>query len=355
MKSRLNILVSILYAALVLLLLVICESILKVKGQVLFVFLTVSVVILLLIHALIHWMKEEIIMPVRELKTAIREVRSGNLKYILDMDASNEIGETCMEFEQLRMQLLEDSENRQQFERESKDLISNISHDLKTPLTAIKGYSEGILDGIVTSPEKKEKYIKTIYSKANDMALLIDELTYYSRIDTNRIPYNFEILRVTDFFGDCVEDTKLDLESRDIAFDYVENVSPEVRIIADPEQLKRVHHNLLSNAIKSIDKSDGIIRMACVDEGDAVRLDMIDNGKGIDATELPFLFDRFYRTDASRNSKTGGSGIGLSICKKIVEDHGGRIWAVSTPGKGSTFCVMLRKYEGQDYEQNTNH
>ena len=164
------------------------------------------------------------------------------------------------------------------------------------------------------------------------MALLIDELTYYSRIDTNRIPYNFEILRVTDFFGDCVEDTKLDLESRDIAFDYVENVSPEVRIIADPEQRKRVHHNLLSNAIKSIDKSDGIIRMACVDEGDAVRLDMIDNGKGIDATELPFLFDRFHKTDKSRSADRDGYGLGLYIVKTILGNHGEDISVTSKNG-----------------------
>ena len=117
-------------------------------------------------------------------------------------------------YEEMRLRLKESQEEKLQYDKESKELISNISHDLKTPITAIKGYVEGIQDGVASSPEKLDKYIRTIYNKANDMDRLIDELTFYSKIDTNKIPYNFSKINVAEYFGDCVEEVGLDMETR---------------------------------------------------------------------------------------------------------------------------------------------
>ena len=227
---------------------------------------------------------------------------------------------------------------RLQEERERRMLV-NISHDLKTPITAIKGYVEGIMDGVADTPKKMERYIKTIYNKANDMNRLINELTYYSGIDSNRIPYNFHRINVAEFFQDCVEDVGLDLESKDIELNYSNLVDPDTRIIADPEQLKKVINNIIGNSIKYIDKPKGIINIRILDEVDSIRVEIDDNGKGIAAKDLGSIFERFYRTDASRNSAMGGSGIGLSIVKKIIEDHGGYIWATSKEGEGT--CLHL--------------
>ena len=238
---------------------------------------------------------------------------------------------------------------RLQEERERRMLV-NISHDLKTPITAIKGYVEGIMDGVADTPEKMERYIKTIYNKANDMNRLINELTYYSGIDSNRIPYNFHRINVAEFFQDCVEDVGLDLESKDIELNYSNLVDPDTRIIADPEQLKKVINNIIGNSIKYIDKPKGIINIRILDEVDSIRVEIDDNGKGIAAKDLGSIFERFYRTDASRNSAMGGSGIGLSIVKKIIEDHGGYIWATSKEGEGTCLHFVIRKY--REVEEN---
>ena len=190
-----------------------------------------------------------------------------------------------------------------------------------------------------------ERYIKTIYNKANEMDLLINELTLYSKIDSNRIPYDFGTIYVNEYFDDCAEDLKVELESRNIEFTYTNFVDSHVRIIADVEQLKRVINNIVSNSAKYMDKAQKHINLRVKDVGDFIQVEIEDNGKGIGAKELPNIFERFYRTDASRNSSTGGSGIGLSIVKKIVEEHGGKIWATSKEGTGTILYFVIRKYQ----------
>ena len=244
----------------------------------------------------------------------------------------------------MRLRLKESTEENIQHEKQNKELVSNISHDLKTPITAIKGYVEGIMDGVADTPEKMDKYIKTIYNKAIDMDRLINELTTYSGIDNNRIPYNFHRINVADYFGDCVEEVGLDLEQRGIKLNYSNLVSPDTVVIADPEQMKKVINNIISNSVKYMDKPDGHIDIRILDEVDSIRVEIEDNGKGIAQKDLQKIFERFYRTDASRNSAQGGSGIGLSIVKKIIEDHGGYVWATAKEGEGTCMHFVLRKY-----------
>ena len=238
----------------------------------------------------------------------------------------------------------ESAEEKVQQEKQNRELISNISHDLKTPITAIKGYVEGIMDGVADTPEKMDKYIRTVYNKANDMDRLINELTIYSGINSNRIPYNFHRINVADYFKDCVEEVGLDLDSKNFELNYSNLVEPDAVVIADPEQMKRVINNIIGNSVKYMDKSHGVIDIRILDEIDSIRVEIEDNGKGIAAKDLPNIFERFYRTDSSRNSSKGGSGIGLSIVKKIVEDHGGYIWATSKEGEGTCMHFVLRKY-----------
>ena len=147
----------------------------------------------------------------------------------------------------MRIRLKENAEEKLQYDKESKELISNISHDLKTPITAIKGYVEGILDGVASSPEKLDRYIRTIYNKANDMDRLIDELTFYSKIDTNKIPYTFAKINVSQYFKDCLEEVGLDMEARGIELGYFNYADEDVMVIADAEQIKRVVNNIVSN------------------------------------------------------------------------------------------------------------
>lgn len=306
----------------------------------------VATVIILFLTALlmIVWIYRSLITPIKQLQIAAENIKDGNLDFELKNAGDDEIGELTDTFEQMRLRLKDNAEEKLISEGESRALISNIAHDLKTPITAIKGYSEGILDGVANTPEKIDKYVRTIYNKANEMDTLINELTLYSKIDTNRIPYNFAKIDIKDYFLDCIEEIGLDLESKGITLSYFNYVDDGTIIIADPEQLRRVINNIVGNSIKYMGRKDGAISIKVSDVGDFVQVEIADNGKGIAAHDLPYIFDRFFRADESRNSATGGSGIGLSIVKKIVEDHGGKIWVNSKEGTGTIMYFVIRKY-----------
>ena len=319
-------------------------------------FLAIVMILVLTGMVLTQWIHKSVFSPINRLNLAMQKIAEGNFEYTLESDDDNEIGELYRNYEDMRLRLKESAEEKVQNERQNRELISNITHDLKTPITAIKGYVEGIIDGVADTRERQEKYLRTIYTKANDMDRLINELTYYSSIDNNRIPYNFHLINVAEFFGDCVEDVGLDLESKDIQLNYSNLVDPDTRIIADPEQLKKVINNIIGNSIKYMDKEKGVIDIRLLDEVDSIRVEIEDNGKGIAAKDLTNIFERFYRTDASRNSMKGGSGIGLSIVKKIIEDHGGYIWATSREGEGTCLHFVIRKYrEAEENEQDIDH
>lgn len=312
-----------------------------------FVQVTLICVALLVVLSMVLalWIYRAVLRPLSKLQQATREIKNGNLDFELDVAEQDEIGQLCQDFEEMRQRLKESVEEKAQYDAENKVLISNISHDLRTPITAIKGYCEGIMDGVASSPEKMDKYIRTIYNKANDMDRLIDELTFYSKIDTNKIPYAFTKLDVGDYFDDCVEELSVELESKNMTLSYHNEVERGTLVIADTEQLKRVVNNIVSNSLKYLDKPHGLLDIRIQDVGDFIQIDLEDNGKGISQKDLPYIFDRFYRADSSRNSAKGGSGIGLAIVKKIVEDHGGQIWATSREGTGTTMHIVLRKYQ----------
>lgn len=306
----------------------------------------IIVVILVITAALVMaGLYNSVIKPLSKLKKATREIKYGNLEFVLEPEGDDEISELFQDFDDMRKRLKESAEEKMQYDSDSKALIRNISHDLKTPITAIKGYCEGIMDGVASTPEKLDKYVRTIYNKANDMDKLIDELTIYSRIDTNRIPYVFDKINVADYFKERASELQMDLETQNIDLTYYNYLDDnDVTIIGDAEQLKRVVNNIVSNSVKYMDKSKGMINLRVRDADDFIQVEIEDNGRGIAPKDLPHIFDRFYRADASRNSLTGGSGIGLSIVRKVIEDHGGRIWATSKEGTGTVLHFVLRKY-----------
>lgn len=308
-----------------------------------------SILLILLLTAgmLMIWIYQSMVTPIRKLQVAANNIKEGNLDFTIDTEGAeqDEVNELCVTFEEMRRRLKENAEEKIASEQENKDLISNIAHDLKTPITAVKGYAEGIIDGVANTPEKIDKYVRTIYSKANEMDTLINELTLYSKFDTNKIPYNFAKINVEEYFDDCIEEIGIDLENKGIGLAYYNYTERDVMIIADPEQLRRVVNNIIGNSAKYMNKSNGFINVRIKDVGDFIQVEIEDNGRGIPQKDLPYIFDRFYRGDVSRNSATGGSGIGLSIVKKIIEDHGGKIWATSKEDTGTVMYFVIRKYQ----------
>ncbi len=284
------------------------------------------------------------VQPIDELKEAMGNIAEGNLDYTLENEYTAEMGALFRHYEDMRQRLKESTEEAIENEQINRELISNISHDLKTPITSIRGYVEGIMDGVADTPEKMDRYIRTIYNKSNELNGMINELTLYSSIDQNRVPYNFRPVNVCSFFEDCVDEAGLELEAENIHLTYHCEVPDSSMIIADPEQLRRVVNNIISNSRKYRRKENDRIDIRILDHEDSIKFEIEDNGIGIGKKELPHIFERFYRTDASRSSSTGGSGIGLSIVKKVIEDHGGSIWATSEEGEGTCIHFLLKKH-----------
>lgn len=316
---------------------------------------------------LLLWLYHSIIKPLNILRIATMQIGEGNLDNPVHVNSCDEIGILCRDFEEMRIRLKSMLEERIQYENDTREMMSNISHDLKTPLTAIKGYSEGLIDGIAKTPEKQQKYLKTIYSKVNDMTYLVDELSLFSKIEQNSIPYNFITFDIAEYLENYIDSISFDYEANNMNVSY-ENTAPEgILVSADPEQLRRVLNNITGNALKYKDKEHGNIRIALsykphkhkkplyrqinkdgtdvnppVKPEEFVRIEISDDGPGISEKDLPNIFDRFFRADASRNSAKRGSGLGLAIVKKIILDHGGNIWAKSTPGTGTSIYFTLK-------------
>ena len=173
------------------------------------------------------------------------------------------------------------------------------------------------------------------------MDRLINELTVYSKIDNNRIPYHFHRINVSEYFGDCVEEVGLDLESKNIKLNYSNIVDPGTMVIADPEQMKRVINNIIGNSVKYMDTDHGVIDIRILDQIDSIQVEIEDNGRGISQKDLSNIFERFYRVDKSRSRESGGTGLGLSIVKNGVERMGGEVRVESTQGEGSVFTLTF--------------
>ena len=317
----------------------------KFRGTIMGYSILMVIMMMLLSGVVAFFVYQQFVNPLVKLKKAAERMGSGNLDEKIDFGGNrvDEVGELCESFENMRQKMSDFAKAKMRYEEENRQLISNISHDLRTPITTIKGYVEGIMDGVADTPEKQERYLKMIYSKANEMDSLINELSLYTNINNNAIPYEFHRVSVKDYFDDCMEEVYTTLLSRNMTLTYKNYCDDDVKVIVDPDQLKRVINNIITNAIKYTDKEYGQIDINIYDNDAEVKVSISDNGRGIDSDSLPHIFDRMYRADSARQSR-GGSGLGLAICKKIVEEHGGNIYATSQLGVGTTIVFTLKKY-----------
>ncbi|KNY29269.1 sensor histidine kinase [Pseudobacteroides cellulosolvens] len=285
---------------------------------------------------------KSMVKPILRLKDAASEISCGNLAHEVVVEGDSEIRDLCQSFEQMRLKLKESVYTQAKFEDNRKMLISSISHDLKTPITSIKGYVEGILDGVANSPEKIEKYLKTIYSKAVQVDSMIDDLLFHSKLDLNQMPFNFERTDVYNFFRHCIEEIEPELEKANIKIELI-NMLPDYRFLfIDRTQIRRVVLNILDNSKKYMNKENGTIEVTLREKDNNIIVQIKDNGAGIPKNDMPFIFDKFYRADTARSTKAG-SGLGLAIAKQIIEGHQGKIWSISKENEGTSILFSLKK------------
>ncbi|WP_229521813.1 sensor histidine kinase [Paenibacillus monticola] len=301
-----------------------------------------TLVILVLTHTLLtYFMSKRIIRPLLELRKAAQQVSEGNLDFQVRVSGKDEIGQLGMAFEEMRSRLQESIQLQQQYESNRKELITNISHDLKTPLTAIKGYVDGILEGVADSPEKSEKYMRTIATKAGEMDRLIDELFLYSKLDMQKLPFTFESVPIYAFLLDWAEELQMELEKQGVRLDAEISIEEGIHVAVDRDSFKRVLSNVIQNSIKYMNKEQKRISLQSFAQNNKIILVIEDNGPGIPKEAVRHIFERFYRAEQSRNSYTGGSGLGLAIAKGIMLGHQGDIYAESVEGEGTRIYVVL--------------
>jgi histidine kinase len=313
------------------------------------------ILILMITNGLLtYYVSRSIIRPIRELQRAAKEMKEGNLTVPIKPMSKDELGQLAQGFDEMRIRLKDSIEKQLAYEENRKELIANISHDLKTPITTIKGYVEGIRDGVANSPEKIERYIQTIYSKSIDLDHMIDELFLYSKLDLQRLPFHFEKINFDHYLQDFVEELRFDVEEMKVEVGLEIDKNENYLITGDREHLKRVITNIVENSLKYIDKENKKLSFYLSTLESHVLFRMEDNGPGIAEENLPFIFDRFYRADLARGTEKGGSGLGLSIAKRIIEEHHGSIWAESKKGQGTTILFTLEK-AGDESEKDLNY
>ena len=315
----------------------------------LLIFVLIIFLIVFLIASLIVQRQnlKNIIIPIIDLTEETKKLRIGELETAITDKGYKEIRELGTAIEQLRLQLKNSIYYQEKVDDNRKFLISSISHDLKTPVTSIRGYIDGVLDGVADTDEKREYYLSKAIEKTKLITTMIEDLLLYSKLDLNQMPFDKAKVYIDAYIEGCIQDNLEDFlrENKRIIFD--NKLSATYGVIIDIEKFKRVIQNIMDNAKRSIETQTGQLKVILRETNSSVIIEFKDNGKGISKQDLPHVFERFYRADTAREER-GSSGLGLAIAKQIVECLGGRIWAISEEGQGASIIISLKKFREED-------
>lgn len=253
---------------------------------------------------------------------------------------ANEVGNLIYSFELMRDELKEKRISEQKLKEAQQELISCISHDLRTPLATIKAYCEGLRDGIAQTEEEKEEYVKVILKKTNFLIDMIKDLLEYSNAQLNKLIMNYEEIYIKNFIEPLLKELQVYAGRKEVVLTY-QVPEEDILLRIDQKRITEVLYNLVENSLKYIDKTEGEIHINVSRQGKELLISVKDNGAGISSEDIMYVFDKFYRSEKSRTSNVPGSGLGLSICKYIIEQHGGKIYCNSTPGQGAEVGFTL--------------
>lgn len=280
---------------------------------------------------------------IEDLAGGLLTISKGDLRHRVPELSRDELGSLAQNINHMAEELETKIEEERRAEKIKNELVTNVSHDLRTPLTSVIGYLRLLQDGRYQNGEQHDEYLRIAYGKSEQLKGLVEDLFEYTTLANQGVRLHLRELCMNDFLEQLVEEYVPLAEENGLRL--IKDL-PDQRIYAavDPDQLVRVLENLISNAIKYSTKP-GEIHVALAEEADDLCIAVINNGDPIAAAELPRLFERFYRVEQSRSSETGGSGLGLAIVKSIVDLHGGRIWAESE-GEQIAFQTRLPKRLG---------
>jgi signal transduction histidine kinase len=308
-------------------------------------FFVVIAIILLTNRFLTRFVFKRIITPLETLVYGVHQIRDGNLDYHIEYNENDEFQEICSDFNEMAQQLLDSVKARQKDEANRKELIAGISHDLRTPLTSIKAYVEGLETGVASTPETQKRYLDTIKNKTSDLEHIVSQLFLFSKLDIGEFPLYLEKVDIGEELSNIAVNLYEEYKGKGLIITMMQNVK-DICIQADIVQLRNAVINVLENSVKYKNKEQGQMKMSCEDNGNYVSIRLEDNGPGVSDEALEKLFDVFYRTDPSRSNPSKGSGLGLSITAKILEQLGGSIKAENVTEGGLAIIMTLPKHAG---------
>ena len=312
--------------------------------------LTVLLSILFTNRFLIKFVFRHIQEPLDLLSHGVEEIGKGNLDYRIQYDGEDEFSGICRQFNNMAAHLQESVTESIRQEESRKELMAGISHDLRSPLTSILAYVEGLQEGVAKTPEKMAEYLNIIHDKTRQIQALVSQLFLYTKLDLAAYPIHPVALDLTGWLTRLAEGPGKDLAQRGLTVSLAEPL-PQVTAWADPSELERVVLNCLDNSAKYKNKPEGQMTLTLTDLDESVRLTLADDGPGVAPGELSKLFTPFYRGDKARRDPTQGSGLGLAIAAKAIGRMGGRIWAAAGDPTGLTICIELAKedpHHGED-------
>ena len=303
-------------------------------------------IILLTNRFLTRFIFKRIVHGMDALTYGVHQVRDGNLSFRIGYKENDEFSQVCEEFNEMAARLLESVEARREDERSRKELIAGISHDLRTPLTSVKAYVEGLEQGVASTQEARKRYIDTIKQKTCDLEHIIDSLFLFSKLDTGEFPYNIERVDLASIVAGIVDDLKEEYGNRELDMSVHSSGRPYADI--DVVQMRYVMINIFENSVKYKNKTRGKISVSVSESEGVASLVISDDGPGVPEEALPKLFDVFYRSDESRNDPGKGSGLGLAIVAKMVKRFGGLIEAANVPEGG---LAIKMTFPGSELKQ----
>ncbi len=274
----------------------------------------------------------------QKLSLAMHNIANGDLTTTVEIEGDNELSEIAMELNQMAEKVRALMEREREAERSKNDLITNVAHDLRTPLTSIIGYLELLSSNRPMDDAIRQKYLSIAYQKSRHLQLLIEDLFGFTRLSYGKITAQMDELDIVNLLEQLLDEFYPIFEQNHLEYNYTANV-PSKMIIGDGMLLARLFDNLLNNAVKY--GNDGkSINVVLTAEEETVTIDVINFGTIIPANELDAIFQKFYRMEQSRSTQTGGTGLGLAIAKNIVDVHSGTITAQSSLN-GTIFKVTL--------------
>lgn len=311
------------------------------KGLMLIVFSTFFICFAVVSIVVQKKNNKNIIIPIINLTRETEKLRKGQLETAITEHGFGEIKELEIAVEQLRLELKNSIYHQQKSDENRKFLISSISHDLKTPVTSIRGYIEGVIDKVADTDERKEYYLLKAVDKTKLISTMIEDLLLYSKLDLNQMSFEKQNVDINKYMESCIDDSIREFGLQNKLIILQNKLTKRYFVTIDNEKFKRVVQNIVDNARANIEEK-GLLKIILRETNSSVIIEFKDNGKGIAKEDLPQIFDRFYRADIARTVE-GSSGLGLAISKQIVEGLKGRIWAISEAGQGTSIMISLKK------------